>query len=224
MKFRHEHKHYINYMDYVVLRSKLKAIMKQDDHTDTDGAYQIRSLYFDNFRDTVLNEKIDGINHREKFRIRCYNNDFSFVNLEKKTKINSLCSKILAPITQEEAESILDCNTEWMAESNYPLIVELYTKMKSQGLRPKSIVDYSREAYVFKTGNVRVTIDRNIRTGLLSTAMFNPNLPMITAGDSQILLEVKYDNFLPEIISNIVQLESRRQTAFSKYAASRIYG
>lgn len=130
----------------------------------------------------------------------------------------------MALITQEEAESILDCNTEWMAASNYPLIVELYTKMKSQGLRPKSIVDYSREAYVFKTGNVRVTIDRNIRTGLLSTDMFNLNLPMITAGDSQILLEVKYDNFLPEIISNIVQLESRHQTAFSKYAASRIFG
>lgn len=224
MQFRHEHKHYINYMDYVVLHSKLRAIMKPDDNTNVNGEYQIRSLYFDNFKDTALNEKIDGINRREKFRIRCYNNDYSFINLEKKSKINSLCSKIKAPVTKEQAEAILAGKTEWMAQSCYPLVIELYSKMKSNQLRPKTIIDYTREAYIYEPGNVRITIDRDIRTGLLSTDLFNPHLPTVLAGDAAILLEIKYDHFLPEVIANLIQMDGRRQTAFSKYAAGRIYG
>lgn len=224
MKFRHEHKHYINYMDYLVIRSKLKAIMTPDTYTNQDGNYQIRSLYFDNYQDTALQEKINGINHREKFRIRCYNNNFSFINLEKKSKVNGLCSKIKAPISKAETEAILSCQTEWMATSDKPLFVELYSKMKSGQLRPKTIVDYNREAYIYGPGNVRVTIDKNIRTGLFSTDMFNAELPTIAAGDTPILLEIKYDAFLPEVISNIIQLDGRQKTAFSKYAASRIYG
>lgn len=223
MKFRHEHKHYINYMDYMIIRSKLKAIMRPDANTNSDGEYHIRSLYFDNYMDVALQDKISGINHREKFRIRCYNKDFQFINLEKKSKINGLCSKIKAPISKDEVEAILSSKTEWMAKSAEPLIVELYSKMKSGQLRPKSIVDYKREAYVYDPGNVRVTIDRDIRTGLFSTDLFNPDLPTIKVGDHQILLEVKYDDFIPEVISNIIQLDGRRQTAFSKYAASRIY-
>jgi hypothetical protein len=103
-------------------------------------------------------------------------------------------------------------------------VVELYTKMKSGQLRPKTIVDYQREAYVYRSGNVRVTLDKNIRTGLFSTDLFNPDLPTVLSGKETFLLEVKYDSFLPEVIASIIQLDGRRQTAFSKYAASRIYG
>ncbi|MBU4438477.1 MAG: polyphosphate polymerase domain-containing protein [Acetobacterium sp.] len=223
MKFRHEHKHYINYMDYLVIQSKLKAIMKPDANTNADGEYQIRSLYFDDYNDTALKDKINGINYREKFRIRCYNNNFDYINLEKKSKINGLCTKIKAPISKAEIEALLSCKTEWMASSGEPLIVELYTKMKSGQLRPKTIVDYDREAYVYGPGNVRVTFDKNIRTGLFNTDLFNANLPTVAAGEVQILLEIKYDNFIPEVISNIVQLDGRRRTAYSKYAASRIF-
>ena len=223
MKFRHEHKHYINYIDYLVIQSKLKVIMKPDANTNADGEYQIRSLYFDDYNDTALKDKINGINYREKFRIRCYNNNFDYINLEKKCKINGLCTKIKAPITKAQTADILACQTEWMASSDKPLIVELYSKMKSGQLRPKTIVDYDREAYVYGPGNVRVTFDKNIRTGLFNTDLFNANLPTVAAGEVQILLEIKYDNFIPEVISNIVQLDGRRRTAYSKYAASRIF-
>ncbi|PKM60262.1 polyphosphate polymerase domain-containing protein [Acetobacterium malicum] len=223
MQFRHEHKHYINYLDYLILRSKLRAVMQPDVNTNEDGEYHIRSLYFDNYRDVALQDKISGINYREKFRIRCYNKDFTFINLEKKSKINGLCAKIKAEITKPQVEAILARDTKWMATSTEPLVVELYSKMKSGQLQPKTIVDYNREAFVYRPGNVRVTIDRDIRTGLFNTELFNPDLPTIVTGDQQMLLEVKYDNFIPEVIANLIQLDGRRQTAFSKYAASRIY-
>jgi hypothetical protein len=93
-----------------------------------------------------------------------------------------------------------------------------------QGLRPKTIVDYTREPFVYAPGNVRVTMDYNIRTGLLCTDFLNPSRITVPAGDAPIILEVKWDEYLPDIIRDAVQLEGRRVAAFSKYAACRIYG
>lgn len=225
MKMRHEIKHEITYHDMIILRKRLQAVMKRDSYAK-DGIYKIRSLYFDNISDKALREKIDGVNHREKFRIRYYNDDTSFIRLEKKSKKSGLGNKQMAVISVEETQKIIDGDYEWMKScKDRPLILELYTKMVLQGLRPKTIVDYTREPFTFAAGNVRVTLDYNIRTGLKCTDFLNGNCITIPAGDiNTIILEVKWDNYLPEIIKDIVQLEGRRGAAFSKYAVSRIYG
>lgn len=223
MDFRHEWKHEINYSDMVVLRQRLKAVMKPDENA-VNGKYFIRSLYFDNISDKALREKIYGVNCREKFRIRYYNGDTSLIHLEKKSKINGLGNKQSAVLSAEEAQKIVDGDLNWMADCDRPLVQELYSKMKSQGLRPKTIVDYTREPFVFSAGNVRVTLDYDIRTGLYCTDFLNPHCITIPAGNAPIILEVKWDEFLPSVIRDIVQLESRRTAAFSKYAVCRIYG
>lgn len=225
MKMRHEIKHEITYHDMIILRKRLQTVMKRDSYAK-DGIYKIRSLYFDNISDKALREKIDGVNHREKFRIRYYNDDTSFIRLEKKSKKSGLGNKQMVPLTLEEAQKIIDGDSEWMKScKDRPLILELYTKMVLQGLRPKTIVDYTREPFTFDAGNVRVTLDYNIRTGLKCTDFLNSDCITIPAGDTNtIILEVKWDNYLPDIIKDIVQLEGRRGAAFSKYAISRIYG
>ncbi len=223
MDFRHEWKHEINYSDMVVLRQRLKAVMKPDENA-VDGKYFIRSLYFDNISDKALREKIDGVNCREKFRIRYYDGDTSLIHLEKKSKINGLGSKQSANLSAEEAQKIVDGDFDWMIDCDRPLVQELYSKMMSQGLRPKTIVDYTREPFIFSAGNVRVTLDYNIRTGLYCTDFLNTDCITIPAGNAPIILEVKWDEFLPSVIRDIVQLESRHTAAFSKYAACRIYG
>ena len=222
MKYRHEYKHQINYCDMLNLRQRLSAVAKQDVHA-VDGKYQIRSLYFDNLYDKALTEKMNGVNIREKFRLRYYNNDTSLIHLEKKSKVNGLCLKESAVITKEMAQAIVDGDMEWMMKSNNELIQELYSKMMSQGLRPKTIVDYIREPYVFPAGNVRVTFDYNIRTGMNCTDFLNPDCLMMPTGDN-IILEVKWDEYLPDIIRGAVQLPSCRTESFSKYAVCRIYG
>lgn len=223
MQFRHEWKHEINAADRLVLLARLDAVMKRDPHA-VDGVYRIRSLYFDDLRDTALREKIDGVNVREKFRIRFYNGDTSFIVLEKKRKINGLCAKESCRISAEEAQRIVDGDVGWMVESGRPLCVELYSKMKSQGLRPKTIVDYTREPFVFIPGNVRVTIDRDLRTGDFRTDFLDPETLTLPVGDAPMILEVKWDAFLPELIRDAVSLPGRRVAAFSKYEQCRIYG
>ena len=223
MKYRHEWKHIINYADMLILRSRLSAVMKRDEHA-IGGAYQIRSLYLDTLSDKALREKIDGVNIREKFRVRFYNKDTTFIVLEKKSKINGLCAKESCRITKEEAQNIIDGDVGWMMKSGKPLCQELYFKMISQGLKPKTIVDYTREPFVFGPGNVRVTIDSNIRTGAFRTDFLNPETLTLPAGNSPIILEVKWDEYLPDIIKAAVSIPGRRVSAFSKYAQCRIYG
>lgn len=223
MKYRHEWKFEINYADYLVLRTRLKAVMKPDSHAQ-NNKYEIRSLYFDTNKDTALREKVDGVNRREKFRIRYYNGDTSFIRLEKKSKLNGLCAKESCSLSKEEAQRIVDGDFGWLKDCGRPLGQELYFKMMTTGFRPKTIVDYTREPFVFSAGNVRVTIDYNIRTGQLRTDFLNPDTITLPAGDSTMLLEVKWDEYLPEIIKDAVTIPGRRAAAFSKYERCRIYG
>lgn len=223
MHFRHEWKHEISYVDMLSLRSRLSAVMQQDSHA-VKGVYKVRSLYFDNFRDKALLEKINGVNIREKFRVRYYNDDLSFILLEKKSKADGLCSKEQVAITLEEACFIADKDIENLSKIEKPLVKELCYKMRAEGLEPKTIVDYTREPFVYAPGNVRVTLDYDIRTGLTGTDFLNFDCVMIPAGNAPIILEVKWDEFLPAVIRDVVQVPGTHTSAFSKYAACRIYG
>ena len=222
MKFRHELKQEITYADMLVLRQRLKTVMQKDSHA-TDGSYEIRSLYFDNLNDKALKEKIVGVNIREKFRIRYYNGDTSLINLEKKRKINGLCLKESVSLTIDQTEAILNGDYTWMSESKESLIRELYIKMKHEGLRPKTIVDYTREPFIFRPGNVRITLDYNIRTGLSAVDFLNNSCVTVPIANNPIILEIKWDEYLPDIIKDIIQLNRGRIGAFSKYAACRMY-
>ena len=222
MDLRHEWKHRLAPGDLPILRARLGAVMTPDPYA-VGGSYHIRSLYFDTPADTALREKLDGVNVREKFRIRCYNKDFSLIHLEKKWKANGLGTKEKAKLTPDQVRAILTGDWDWMPRSQDALIRELYVKMTLQGLRPKTIVDYTREPFVFGPGNVRVTLDYDLRTGLHCTDFLNPDCLTIPATDDAVILEVKWDQFLPDVIRDLVQIPGRRTAAFSKYAACRMY-
>lgn len=223
MKFRHEFKHEVTEFDYLVLKTRLLNMMCPDSNGD-NGKYRVRSLYFDNLYDTALREKVDGVNYREKFRIRAYDGNHDFIRLEKKSKINGLCNKQSTNLSAEEVNKIIHGDIEFLEQSNIPLKQELYVKMRNQGLKPKTVVDYSREAFIYPAGNVRITLDYDIRTGLLSTDFMENDSVTIPAGDKVIILEVKWDEFLPDFVRDIVQIKGRKSVAYSKYAACRIYG
>ena len=222
MKGRHEWKHEISVMDYLEIRMRMKAVASVDPHA-TNGKYRIRSLYFDTPTDKALREKIDGVANREKFRIRYYNNDLSLIHLEKKAKHQDLGFKTSVPLTVDEALMIANGNIDWMENDERALLRELYFKMLTTGLAAKTIVDYDREPFVFGPGNVRVTLDHHIKTGLGCTDFLNLGVPMVPVEENPIILEVKWDDYLPDIIRMAVGLYHRRVQAYSKYAAARMY-
>ncbi len=224
--YRHELKYPISAAGYLALRQRLLPVMQRDPHAGADGLYTVRSVYFDNYRDKALREKRDGVQRREKFRIRYYNDDLSFITLEKKIKHNDLCMKLDAPLTREDYRRLLCEPGAWMLEHPQPLVRELYCKMNTQQLKPRVLVSYVREPYIYSAGNVRVTFDSRIRTSLFQSGFADVALPDVSATDApgDILLEVKFDAFLPDIIRALLQSGELRQQAFSKYGACRRFG
>lgn len=219
MKYRHEVKHIINAADFLALTAKIGFVAEPDEHTK-NGSYFVRSLYFDNYSDKVMRDKIDGLSVREKFRIRFYDMDDSFIRLEKKSKLHGLCLKQSAALTREQTESIINGDYDFLADTDAPLLNEFFAKLTALCLTPKSTVDYRRQAYVYPYGNVRITFDYGIRSVNSADGFFtreSADVPIINA----VVMEVKYDDFLPQIIADITQLEGRQAESFSKYAAAR---
>lgn len=223
-KYRHEMKYEISYGDYIILRNRLKSVMKRDIHTGENGTYRINSLYFDNYQDKALREKIDGVQKREKFRIRYYNDNTELISLEKKMKVNSLCMKLSCKITKEECEKIIQGDVDWMMDSSDKLLQEFYLKIKHHLMRPKTFVSYIREPYIYTPGNVRVTFDYEIQSGLYNTNFLDRKTSLFkVVPKGHMIMEVKYDEFLPGIIYELIQSSTLRVGAFSKYAACRQY-
>ena len=221
MNGRHELKYYINAVDCAQLRARLRAVAKPDEHAAYDGKYRVRSLYFDNYSDKVVTDKLSGSSRREKFRLRYYNGDTSLIRLERKSKANRLTYKESSVITDGQCAELLAGRYECLKMPDEPLMMELYSKMRFQNLRPRSIVDYEREAYVYRAGNVRVTFDSRVRTSNSVAGFLSGDLVTIPSA-SAVILEIKYDGFLPDVIRDVLKTGYRNQTEFSKYVAARL--
>ncbi len=222
--YRHEIKYLVSISEYLAIRNRLKGVMYVDKNGDEKGRYHVRSLYFDNYENKALYEKITGNNYREKFRIRYYNFDTTCIRLEKKSKENGYTLKKTCGMTKSECTAIIK-NGYVYKETENKVLKEFYEKLQRECLKPVTLVDYVREAYTYPSGNVRVTFDRHIKTGLFNIDVFNKNATMIEAchRESPIVMEVKFDAFLPDLIRHLLQTNHQKSIAVSKYVLCRNY-
>lgn len=219
---RHEHKYFINQGEYMLLRNRLHHALKGDSFADENNEYRIRSLYFDDVYNKGSFEKQSGTDTREKYRIRIYNLNTDTIKLEKKSKYGQLTSKETALIDREGAEKIIKGDIDFLLGSDNSLFRGFYIKHRNNILRPVVIVDYVREAYVYPLERVRITFDKYLRTGLSSIDLFDKDLLVISALDEPVMImEIKYNSFLPGNIRALLQLPVRQRMSISKYDICR---
>lgn len=224
LKYRHELKYMINRHQYHVIQQQLKHLVARDPNAGSGGEYHIRSLYFDDISNKALFEKLAGVRDRVKYRIRIYNIQDNVIHFEKKIKFGDYIAKRKEPLTREMFDRLLGGDMEALNLPERPLLLEIYQEMKHRHLRPKVIVDYVREAYVCPNGNVRVTFDKELRTGMHEVDIFNRSLSGVRAiDDNFIIMELKYDEYLPDYIRTVLQLQGLRQQSASKYVICRKY-
>lgn len=222
--YRHELKYLISAAEVPLLKSRIAHLMTPDRHAGADGVYNISSLYFDDYRNRCYYENENGTDPREKFRIRIYNHSTGRVTLECKRKERGKTFKTSCPLTMEQAQQLVRGKPLEITGDMHPLLRKLTLQMRTALLKPVVIVEYDRIPYVCKTGNVRVTFDMGMASrcdleDFLSGT--GPRRPIMPAG--QCLMEVKYDEFLPDVIYRALNLQRLRQTAYSKYYLSRKY-
>lgn len=223
---RHELKYYISQGQYQVLARILRILLSKDEHTDENAEYFIRSLYFDTIFDDALLDKIAGIENRNKYRIRIYNCSDSIIRMECKSKYGNYIAKRQVVISRDLCEQLMAGDPTGLENTSSGLLREVFREMRLNLLRPVVIVDYIREAYQHPAEDIRITFDKQLRSGLFSHDLFDPNLPTVPPlASDQIILEVKYNRFLPPYISNILSLAAGWSTrsAISKYTLCRCF-
>lgn len=209
----------------LILKQRLARAMNVDKNSvNLDNTYFIRSLYFDDINSTAYYEKIDGVLYRKKYRIRIYNNDSSFIRLERKWKHNNMTSKDQLKISKENCINLLTNQFDNIDKEllNNSLMKEFITDIKVFGLKPSVIVDYKRLAYTYHISEVRITFDERIKSGLYNCNLFNMNrITYDVIDNNEVVLEVKFNEVLPEHISIILQTIPMYRQAVSKFALCR---
>lgn len=222
-RFRTENKYLITSGKARLIAGRLQYAMRRDANSGPDGKYWIGSVYFDDAYRCALWDKLSGYDDRKKFRIRSYNNSADFIKLEKKEKCAGLTRKTVMPISAKEYRAVLAGDIAFLLERREGLAREFYAELRAS-LRPAKVIYYTREAFVYPAGNVRVTLDSSVAVSEDFAGFLNPGRDIGTevTGDTSVVLEVKYDSFLPDFIARMVELPVTRQ-GISKYALGYTY-
>jgi len=219
---RHELKYKIDRLQFDVLRKNLATVLKPDPHMTPTGRYHIRSLYFDDFRNSAYWDKQAGISKREKYRIRIYNRNDSVIKFERKTKIHNYILKESLRLTRKEADRVIAGDVGFLADSKNGLLRDFYRKSRCDIMRPAAVVEYDRVAYTHPVGNVRITFDTGLRMGLASISFFDCNIcTMSIVKESDVVLEVKYNDVLPLFICGLFPDTIRPRSAVGKFIMCR---
>ncbi len=223
-KYRHEYKYVCDAMQNAVLKTRARAILKRDEHVGFDGFYRIRSLYFDDLEDRCYYENEGGIGERDKYRVRIYNGNISRITLEKKSKVRGMTLKIQNRISREQCRQLMAGMIPLVSEDMTDCLKQLLTEMRMKNMRPKVIVEYVRCPFVERNGNVRITFDEAISSSNEIGRFLEQELilrPVMERGWG--VLEVKWDEYLPDYIKNALQLGTLSWSSFSKYYLCRRY-
>ncbi len=216
-KYRHELKYLISYPEYEGIRRRILPYCHLDENA-VDGEYMIRSLYFDDYFGSAYEEKESGIFFRKKYRIRIYNYSDSSIKLERKKKQDKYIYKESAVLSKEEFYKILDGDYDFLLKSEQPFLREFYIECICNMLRPRVIVDYDRTPLVLDEETVRITFDKAVRAAVGGYDIFDKDLPTISAMDGdKLIMEVKYTEFLPQLVRELLPPRSSELVSASKY-------
>lgn len=225
MEFRHEYKFIISIPQSMILKERLSGLMKKDANSGEKGSYEIRSIYFDDIQNSCFKQNEAGTDPRAKYRIRSYHVSDEIIMLEKKIKQNGMTKKLQRQLTKEQFELLKKAPDKELFFHDQPALVqELLLLKQMRQMQPKVIVAYERTPFVEEAGNVRVTFDDNIASSAEFDLFFSqklPKRPVMPVG--QTLMEIKFDEFLPEYIKRTLEIGRLSQTTFSKYYLCRRY-
>ena len=217
---RHERKYLLSYAKYIELRQRLKAVLHPDENMQENEDYFIRSIYLDDIHNSAYQEKMAGVSNRKKYRIRSYNYDVAVIKLECKEKQGSRIHKESVLIDHECCEQIIHHQSfQGLEHRSEDLCKEVYTTGHEKGFHTSVIVDYDREAYVYPVSNVRITFDKDLHVGGIdSFSMDSKDLVTVPIySNREVILEVKYDDVLPEYIRQLLSSHLGTALSISKY-------
>ena len=222
--YRNEFKYVINPHHKNTMADKLSKICQRDSHSDADGGYLVSSLYFDDYDQSALIDKLSGIRDRKKFRVRVYNHQTNVIKLERKEKRDYLTQKSHIQLSKEEYDALVSGDAVFLRDKENVVAKDFYLRYQTKNLRPRVVVEYYREAYVYRYGDVRISFDSLLKAGVFNNDLFCNGYMIPAIPHDQIILEVKYTGYLPDNIRSIIQTNILHWQSCSKYVLCCLAG
>ena len=220
---RNELKYYIHKKDYEIITRVLSIALKKDKHTNRQGCYFIRSLYFDTLDNKSFHEKVDGVPFRKKYRLRIYDLNSEKVKFEIKSKVHDKVLKETAFISKEDSLEVIKGNYDVLLKYKDSVLNQIFIAFKKEKYKPVVIIDYMREAYVQDFNDIRITFDHLLSRDVSDLNLFKEkNNPKALLTDGSLIMEVKFNHFLPDWIKDLLQRISSTRSAISKFCISRL--
>jgi hypothetical protein len=216
-KFRFERKFLLDRDTAYLLKQRISYILLPDS-SSPGGQYHVSSLYFDDQYNSAFYEKQNGVLMRDKFRARYYNGSMDKIRLELKHKHGEMTHKEGTLITTEHYQMMCQGDYNYMRSQQSPVIERFYTTHVLKHMRPVVMIDYERQAYMHQAGNVRITFDSE-----LSASMPMANHSFSILSNENIVLELKYDRYIPSFISGLLTgFQFTQQLAISKFIMAKL--
>lgn len=224
IRYRHEYKYPLTKGQVLIEDAKISALMSKDAHAAKKGFYNIRSLYFDDYKNTCYMDNENGVDNREKYRIRIYDHNPERISLEVKQKIRGMTRKKSCLLSLEQCRQLMHGRIPDNIGPDQQTLHKLAYLMAVRLMRPAVIVDYDRVPYVYRPNdaNVRVTFDSNIRSVKNPHSFLDQEVSgrgVLPLGHA--LMEVKFDEFLPDEVHRLLMLDGLGASTFSKYYLCR---
>ena len=216
-KFRNENKYLISYMDYLTIHPIVANFLRRDPYcTQEGGIYEIRSLYFDSPDNVTVKDKDLGVDRRAKIRIRMYRGDPNTMFMEKKIKDNNYISKLRTNISIDEYKRIISGDYSFRGYNAELDALLIYCK--NSNLKPAVIVEYDKEVFIHDASNLRITFDTNAHSWLNTIDLLAKNpIKMPIFENNSLILEIKYNYYLPSFVRSLVTPLETKRISFSKF-------
>jgi SPX domain protein involved in polyphosphate accumulation len=222
--YRNELKYFVNPHQRTVMSRKLMSLCQRDTFSDSTGGYLVSSLYFDDYKQSALFDKLSGVKDRSKFRIRVYNHQPDVIKLERKIKRGHVTEKAFVRLSREEYDVLINGDAGCLKGKDNEVAKEFYLLYQTRNLRPKVVVEYRREAFIYSFGDVRITFDSALKAGIFQKDLFARGYMISAIPEDQIILEVKYTGYFPGVIHNIIQIDNLQWQSSSKYVKCCVVG
>jgi len=222
--YRNELKFLINAHQKNVMANKLSKICQRDPFSDADGGYLVSSLYFDDYNQSAIFDKLSGISDRKKFRVRIYNYQSNVIKLERKIKREYVTEKSHIQISKEDYDTLVNGDVSFLSHIDDVVAKDFYLYYRTKNLRPRVVVEYRREAFIYKYGDVRINFDYLLKAGVFQKDLFSNGYMISAIPHDQIILEVKFTGYFPDVIRNIIQIDNLQWQSSSKYVKCCVVG
>lgn len=216
--YRHEVKYETDPDKAWSIRQNIAPLLQIDSNAAITGYYVVKSLYFETPYNSDYTDKELGVQFRQKVRLRSYAGNDVY-KLEIKSKNGDVATKYSVSLTRRQAEMVVNGNYNCILEIGSANRMYIYHQLITNVYRPLMVVSYTRYPFTNPAGNFRVTFDENIRYSVNYESLFQ-EIPMTGLTTDKTIIEIKYDDFVPDWITDYLVGNGINAGENSKYGSA----